>query len=126
MKRKGLEDREGEGRASHVRKAERRKKNPTFSIALLRLHCPAFHPILSLRFYWLAERLKQRDKELPTPSLGFKAIWGSFPSVAAWGHLAFVKGTRSEERLLSVRFNSYPGHIQEMPVNNTSRNSSRF
>lgn len=44
----------------------------------------------------LAEGLKQREKELPTPSRGFKAIWGSCPSAVARGHLPFVKGTRSE------------------------------
>lgn len=69
-------------------------------------HWPALQPILSLQFYWLAEGIKQRDKELPTPSLGFKAIWGSFPSIMAWGHLAFVKGARNEVRLLSFDFNS--------------------
>lgn len=94
-----------QGGASLVRKTEQRKKQ-LVSIALLKLHWPALQPILSLQFYWLAKGIKQRDKELPTPSLGFKAIQGSFPSIMARGHLAFAKGARDEVRLLSFDFNS--------------------
>lgn len=44
--RAGRERRGGEGLSCQGSGAE--KGNPTFSIALLKPHCPALHPILSL------------------------------------------------------------------------------
>lgn len=100
MKRKGLEAREGPPLSGKQSREKTTSFYSSFETAL------AGPPACSLQFCWLAEGIKQRDKELPPPSLGFKVIWGSFPSAVAWGHLAFVKGARNEVRLLGFDFNS--------------------
>lgn len=52
------------------------------------------HPFLSLGF--CAGSGKKADRQRAADSLsGIKVTRGPFSSVVAWGHLAFVKGTRS-------------------------------
>lgn len=61
MKRKGLEDREGEGRASHVRKAERRKKNPNVFYSPFETALPG-PPPYSLSLILLAGRETKAER----------------------------------------------------------------
>lgn len=112
MKRKGLEDR-GVGRGLPCQENRAEKKTTCFHSPFETALPGPPPPPYSLAPILLAEGIKQGDKELPTPSLRFKAIWVSFLSIMAWGHLAFVKGARNEVgcwTLLSFDFNSTTTH----------------